>query len=250
MRERDIYIGRESKFKFFLRQVIKFILPPIFLPRNIVEIYSYCARGQDKIKYENSFYTRHAFINKCLRKFDNPTYLEIGVASNELFNSIPLKLSNKFGVDPEIGGNFRMTSDKFFLEYPNIKFDTIFIDGLHHYEQVQKDTINSIKALNKNGIIIFHDMLPRNKFEEFVPRKQSVWTGDVWKVAVELMNSPNCIFKIANIDMGIGILKILDNFQYIKMPELKNKRYDDFLKYYPKFDIINSEQALDFIEFD
>ena len=28
------------------------------------------------------------------------------------------------------------------------------------------------------------------------------------------------------------------------------KRYDDFLKYYPKFDIINSEQALDFIEFD
>jgi hypothetical protein len=153
-------------------------------------------------------------------------------------------------VDPKTGGNFRMTSDKFFLEYPKIKFDTVFIDGLHHYEQVQKDAINSIKHLNKNGIILFHDMLPRNSFEEFVPRKQSKWTGDVWKVAVELMNNPNCIFKIVNIDMGIGILKILDNFKYIKMPELKNKRYSDFLKYYSKFDIINSEQALDFIEFD
>ena len=161
-----------------------------------------------------------------------------------------LKLSNKYGVDPVSGGNFKMTSDEFFLRNPNIKFDTIFIDGLHHYEQVQKDVINSIRHLNKNGIILLHDMLPRNSLEEFVPRKQHDWTGDVWKVAVELMNSLNCKFKIVNIDMGIGILKILDNFKYTKMPELNNKRYSEFLKYYPKFDIINSEQALDFIEFD
>jgi hypothetical protein len=248
MRERER--ERESKFRFFLRQIIKFFLPPILIPRNINDIYCYFKRGEDKIKYEDSFYKRHAFVNKSLRKFDNPNYLEIGVESRDLFNSIPLKLSNKYGVDPEIGGNFRMTSDEFFLRNQNIKFDTIFIDGLHHYEQVQKDAINSIKQLGKNGIIFFHDMLPRNSFEEFVPRKQASWTGDVWKVAVELMNSPNCKFKIVNIDMGIGILKILDNFKYTKMPELKNKRYDDFLKYYPKFDIINSEQALDFIEFD
>ena len=241
---------KESKFKFFVKQVIKFILPPIFLPKNIVEIYSYFVRGQNKIEYENSFYTRQAFVNKCLNKFDNPTYLEIGVSYNELFNSIPLKLSNKYGVDPKMGGNFRMNSDEFFFKYPNIKFDVVFIDGLHHYEQVQKDTINSIKHLNKKGIILIHDILPRNKFEEFVPRKQLVWSGDVWKVAVELTNNRNCKFKIVNIDHGIGILKILDNFKYIEMPELKNKRYDDFLKYYPKFDIINSEQALDFIESD
>jgi len=243
-------VKEKSKFKFFLKKIIKFILPPILIPENINEIYCYFKRSEDKIKYENSFYKRHAFVNKSLSKFNNPNYLEIGVASNDLFDSIPLKLSNKFGVDPEIGGNFRMTSDEFFLKHPNIKFHTIFIDGLHHYEQIQKDIINSIKHLNKNGIIFFHDVLPRNNFEEFVPRKQLVWTGDVWKVGVELMNSPNCKFKIVNIDMGIGILKILDNFKYIKMPELKNKRYDDFLKYFAKFDIINSEQALLFIEFD
>jgi len=243
--------GKENKFRFFLRQIVRFFLPPILIPKNIIEIYNYFRKDEDKIKYENSFYKRHAFVNKSLRKFDNPNYLEIGVAKkNDLFNSIPLKLSNKYGVDPETGGNFRMTSDKFFLEYPNIKFHTIFIDGLHCYEQVQKDAINSIKCLYKNGTIFFHDMLPKNKFEELPKRQSSPWTGDVWKVAVELMNSPNCKFKIVNIDMGVGILKILDNFKYIKMPELKNKRYDTFLKYYPKFDIINSEQALDFIEFD
>jgi len=241
---------RITKFKYFLRHFAKFILPPILIPRNINEIYCQFKRGRDKIKFEKSFYSRHAFVNKSLRKFENPNYLEIGVAANDLFNSIPLKISNKYGVDPVRGGNFRMTSDDFFLKFSNIKFHTIFIDGLHHYEQVQRDAINSIKSLYKNGIIFFHDMLPRNKFEECVPQKQLAWTGDVWKVAVELMNSPNCKFKIANTDHGIGILKILDNFKYVKMPELKKKRYDDFLNYYPKFDIINSEEALDFIEFD
>ena len=68
-------IMRKSKFKSFLRQVIKFILPPIFIPRNIVEIYSFFARGKNKIKYENSFYKRHAFVNASLRKFSNPNYL-------------------------------------------------------------------------------------------------------------------------------------------------------------------------------
>jgi hypothetical protein len=74
---------RESKFRFFLRQIIKFFLPPILIPKNINEIYSYFKRGEDKIKYENSFYKRHAFVNKSLRKFNNPSYLEIGVQSND-----------------------------------------------------------------------------------------------------------------------------------------------------------------------
>ena len=97
---------------------------------------------------------------------------------------------------------------------------------------------------------MIHDCTPVNWESEHVPRFTEGWSGDVWKVAVELMNSSNCKFKIVNIDMGIGILKIFENFKYTKMPQLMNERYDAFLKYYPKFDIINSEQALDFIEFD
>ena len=163
------------------------------------------------------------------------------------FNSIPLKLKNKFGVDPESGGNYRLTSDDFFEKYKHIKFDVIFIDGLHHYLQCQRDAINSINSLNKNGVIFFHDMLPKNSFEEFVPRKQAAWTGDVWKVAVELNNSNNCEFKIINVDYGIGILKINDGFQYKKMPELLKLRYKDFLKYYKNFNLITSEEALDYL---
>ena len=105
-----------------------------------------------------------------------------------------------------------------------------------------------MNALNKNGILLFHDFLPRSYFEEHVPRRQSSWTGDIWKVALELMNSRNLDFKICNIDMGIGILKLRNNYEYIKIPELEKMSFDDFLNFYPKLPLINSEEALEFIE--
>lgn len=49
-----------------------------------------------------------------------------------------------------------MSSDKFF-KINKIFFDVVFIDGLHKYEQCQRDCMNSMKFLNQGGIIIFHD---------------------------------------------------------------------------------------------
>ena len=143
-----------------------------------------------------------------------------------------------------------MTSSEFFEKYKEIKFDVIFIDGLHHYEQCQEDCIKAMSALNKNGVILFHDFLPRSFFEENVPRKQISWTGNVWKVAVELINSKNVNFKICNIDMGIGILKLKSDFEYKLMPELKDMTYKNFLEFYKDFPLISSEDALDFISQD
>ena len=91
-------------------------------------------------------------------------------------------------------------------------------------------------------------MLPRSDFEERVPRRQLSWTGDVWKVALELLKSKNVNFKICNIDMGIGVLKLKKNYEYKKLNDIKKLYYKDFLKFYKKFNIINSEEALKFIE--
>lgn len=236
-----------------IKKLIKFIKlfrPPIlssrtyrYLKRNIFD----SAKISHHINYENNFYKRHAFINKAISNYRNCKYLEIGVADNDVFNSIPLSTNNKYGVDPAQGGNFRMTSDDFFAKYPDLMFDVIFIDGLHEYEQCQRDCINSMKRLNKGGVIFIHDLLPRSYFEEHVPRKQSSWTGDIWKVSIELMNSKNLEFKIINIDMGIGVIKTHNNFEYKKMPELKNQNFTDFLKYYKTLPLINSEQALNYI---
>lgn len=232
-----------------LKKILKQFIPPVFFPKIFKEGINLIIREKNKFEYEKNFFSRHAFINRAIQKKGQQcNYLEIGVCKNEVFNSIPLSMKNKFGVDPNEGGTHRMTSDNFF-KINKKKFDVIFIDGLHEYEQCKKDCLNSIKFLNKNGIILFHDFLPRNSFEEHVPRKQITWTGDVWKVAVELQNSQNCKFKIANIDMGVGILRPADNFKYKNLPELKKMKFKDFYeKYFKTYPLVSSEEALHFID--
>ena len=235
-----------KKFKAYL----KHFTPPILRPNYFIEIYNRVF-NKDKIlhhfEYEKNFFKRHAFINLAISKFKNCKYLEIGVDDNDVFNSIPLSMDDKYGVDPKKGGNFKMTSDDFFEKNPQIKFDVIFIDGLHEYEQCQKDCLNSIRQLNDDGIILFHDFLPRSIYEENIPRKQSSWTGDVWKVAVELANSKNAQFKIINIDIGIGVFKIKNNFKYERMNELKNKSFKEYLNYKNKLPIISTQEGITFI---
>ena len=120
-----------------LKKIIKKLVPPIFFPTIFKECINYFIKGENKIIYEDNFYNRIAFINKAISKFKDCNYLEIGVADNTTFSSIPLPLRNKIGVDPSNGGTHRMTSDEFFNKNQK-KFNVIFIDGLHIYEQCQR----------------------------------------------------------------------------------------------------------------
>lgn len=43
------------------------------------------------------------------------------------------------------------------------KFDLVFIDGLHHSDQVLKDINNSLSFLEPNGVIMCHDILPSSE---------------------------------------------------------------------------------------
>ena len=55
------------------------------------------------------------------------------------------------------------------------KFDIIFIDGLHHYEQVIVDINNALSVLNDNGHILVHDCLPRTIAHQAIPRYRGSW---------------------------------------------------------------------------
>ena len=207
-------------------------------------------KSPNQFNFEKSNFNRISFIHRALRKFpkDSAKYLEIGVFQNAVFDTIYLSERNKYGVDPSSGGNLRMTSDEFFLTNKTL-FDVIFIDGLHQYEQCQRDCINSLKFLKSNGIIILHDLLPQNADEEFVPQMNKTWTGDVWKVAVELSLSKNLDFRIVNIDHGVGILKKQKKYEYKVINELRNKRFDTFIEvYYKKLPIVSSNEAMRFID--
>jgi len=222
------------------------LLLPLILQKNYLKRISYELKslyyGFIKNKRSNRLFkhdwkdkhiNRHAIINagifriKELKKYCR--YLEIGCDRDQNFNAVALEEEFKIGVDPNSGGTIRDTSDNFFNQNKNL-FDVIFVDGLHHYEQCQKDVMNSIKSINNFGIIFIHDLLPRDWKIEHVPRCNESWSGDVWKVAIELNNSENIDFYIADIDSGVGCAFVSKKSNYKNMKlDLIEKNYDYFL---------------------
>ena len=170
--------------------------------------------------------SRLDLIKRAITKNNYQSYLEIGCDDDKIFNSINIK---KIGVDPFSGGNFRGTSDEFFSQNKN-KFDCIFIDGLHIYEQVKKDILNSIDCLNENGIIILHDCLPQTISAQAVPRYRYLWNGDVWKAVVEARTWHHVNTVTVLIDQGVSIIKKNKNTDIlkIKVQNFESIKFEDF----------------------
>lgn len=162
-------------------------------------------------KFDNSK-TRLDLINYLIKKKKYKNYLEIGCNLDEIFSKIPIE---KIGVDPVRGGNYRGTSDEFFFINKS-KFDCIFIDGLHEYDQVLKDINNSLKVLSDDGVIILHDCLPAKASHQFVPRSRYLWNGDVWKAVVEARTWEHVNTFTVLIDHGVAIIKKEKNQDLLK----------------------------------
>jgi len=200
--------------------------------------------------WQETNFNRIALVNLLVRKTPNCAYLEIGCASNSLFDSIPAL--NKVGVDPQIGGNIRTTSDEFFHTNKSL-FDVVFIDGLHTYDQVRRDVINSIKFLKPGGWIALHDMLPRTWIEHHVPDLTSgVWCGDVWKVAFELSKTEGIYFKIIKIDHGVGVLRLTKNSPSLVnlTDELNDKQFSYFYENIAKLPIVEWNDCQNWLRAD
>ena len=154
--------------------------------------------------------TRTELINSLIEKNNYTNYLEIGVNSlaQPGYNWVGIKIPVKHGVDPNVETTYKMTSDEFFENHINQKYDIIFIDGLHIFEQVYKDIINSVNALNENGIIVVHDCNPVTEITQRRERASDAWHGDVWKSIVKLrIEEPNLEIYTVNTDEGCGIIK-------------------------------------------
>lgn len=122
-------------------------------------------------------------LNYIAAKIGAKTYLEIGV-QNPNNNFALIKVPIKTGVDPEVKGHARiiqLTSDEFFQCRGSILYDLVFIDGLHHEDQVIRDTENSWKILNVGGVIMIHDCNPDREGITHVPRDSKEWTGNVYR---------------------------------------------------------------------
>ena len=196
-------------------------------------------KGKLEYNFPDNFY-RWDLIEYLIKKNNYTNYLEIGCDQNQLFSKVII--DNKIGVDPVSGGNIRKTSDEFFKEN-NGKFDIVFIDGLHTYEQVKKDILNSVNCLNENGIILVHDCMPDSLGKQAVPRYKMQWNGDVWKAIVELRTKEDLKVFTCQIDFGVAVIQRginskplnlkIDNFKDLKFKDYynKNKEFMNVVSY-------------------
>ena len=142
-------------------------------------------------------------------------YLEIGVWSGSTF--FPVQIPIKVAVDPCFVFNpeehkkdgsyfFQITSDEFFkkldsgeLSLPadgineKIKFDVIFIDGYHTFEQSFKDFENSLRYSHDKTLWLIDDTVPSDAYSalpdpaisrykrKLAGLERGDWHGDVFK---------------------------------------------------------------------
>ena len=196
-----------------------------------------------KKRYDWGIYPRRFEIIQDIIDFKKyNSYLEIGCDRNQSFSNI--KIKKRVGVDPVEGGTHKMTSDHFFSINKD-NFDIIFIDGLHEYSQVMRDIKNSLKFLNKEGIILLHDCLPRTIWNQITPRLNSDWNGDVWKSIVHCRTLDNIDTYTFIADRGIGLIFPRRNKNLVKFEKKVNFKDLTFKEYF-----IKHEHLMNTIHYD
>lgn len=203
--------------------------------------------------------SRTDVINFLLSQYKRQTnYLEIGVR-NPADNFNLINADKKYSVDPGIEYeanpvDFKMTSDVFFEKISNndildneLRFDVIFIDGLHLAEQVDKDIINSLKFVKEDGFIVLHDCNPpsewhaRENYNYIHTPAEEYWNGTTWKAFLKWRFNSSVNSCCVDTDWGVGIIS--------KKHEIgKNIEPDNLFFEYKVFDF-NRKHYLNLIDF-
>lgn len=195
--------------------------------------------------------TRTEIINFLISKYNYKSYFEIGIGDGANYNLIVCDY--KTNVDPCFNSfdsqdlshvKNKVTSDEFFAQTQE-KFDIIFVDGLHVYEQVYKDIINSLRCLNDGGAVVCHDMLPPTAWHQRPANEYQggEWNGDCWKAVARLrVESEDLEIYTIDSDWGVSIIRKGVNKKF-------EGNIDEVLQYSffekNKFNLMNVKRAQD-----
>ena len=184
-------------------------------------------------------------------------YLEIGVFKGITFNAINIK--NKVAVDPKVRFNTKkyatdnvvfleVTSDDFFRNYATKfnRFDLIYLDDVHTFEQTFRDFCASVSLANTNTIWLINNTYPGSyaqaqlsyqhcaKLKQIAQEKGGAWMGDVFKVVA-------------------AIHDFFPQFSFATFPDhgqtvIWNQWREDFQPLWNSLETISRLEYLDFVE--
>jgi hypothetical protein len=165
-----------------------------------------------------------AIVQAELDRFRRSRYLELGVHTGVLF--LHVRASAKVGVDPAprvpwwkrlahpntaLRGHLtERTSDEFFAGLADqARFDVVFVDGLHLWEQCLRDVESSLAHLSDEGVVLVHDVNPADPVSASrEPTPGHDWSGDVWKALAHLRaNRGDLLVETLDTDSGIGVIR-------------------------------------------
>lgn len=146
-----------------------------------------------------------ALLSAIHRHLQPRSYLEIGSDKGDslrLATCASIAIDPKFKITSDVVGEkpslclFQQSSDAFFAspmagQVAPAGVDMAFLDGLHLFEFLLRDFINTEKLCHWRSVILLHDCLPPNieiAERDYRPHLRTdemwriYWTGDVWKL--------------------------------------------------------------------
>lgn len=166
-------------------------------------------------------------VQGLLSLFDQPRYLEVGVATGATFHAS--ECPRKVAVDPKFRFDVaearkanphctyhEVPSDVYFGELadPADRFEVIYLDGLHTVEQTLRDFTSALFFLAPGGIILIDDVRPISYATSLPDRKtarqlrkaldtgEHGWMGDVYRL----------VFFIETFFQQISYRTVADNY--------------------------------------
>lgn len=156
--------------------------------------------------------TRTEILQYLIDNYRLKSYVEVGT-QRKINNFDKIKCQTKMSIDPDLesDADIHLTSDQFFKKYHWLeKKDIIFLDGLHHEDQLLRDIENSLANLSDTGFIVCHDCNPPNELVQRVPRESKQWVGSCWQAIVKLREREDLNIVTVDTDWGCTIIEKLN----------------------------------------
>lgn len=169
---------------------------------------------------------RVSLINLFISDRGFKSYLELGVYDKSTFNSI--SCNDKFSVDFKFDANFKGTTDDFFSINKD-KYDIIFIDANHTEPFLSRDIQNSLSILNKDGVVVCHDVNPPSEFHQ---ADENNLYQTAWKAFVKYRFSGRHFTYSYPSDCGLGVIdtSLERNVELLGAEHLNGLSYQDLDK--------------------